>query len=202
MTKPRLLDLFCGAGGAGSGYHQAGFQVYGVDNRPQPRYPFPFVQADALEYVRRHGHAYDVIHASPPCQAYSRATSWRGKRSNHPDMIDQVREALKKTGMKYVIENVEDARHRLDFPIMLCGSMLGLKIRRHRYFECSWIPFGLAQPCRHSDDDYSHDHGKKQTESQYRQAMDCDWMTCHEARQAIPPAYTAWIGRRIMEADK
>jgi DNA (cytosine-5)-methyltransferase 1 len=162
MSRPRLLDLFSGAGGCAMGYHRAGFDVVGVDNRTQPRFPFAFVQADALEYLAAHGQEYDAIHASPPCQAYSRATAWRGKRSAHPDLIDATRTALLTTGRPYVIENVQEARFRLREPLMLCGSFFGLRIRRHRYFEAPSLPFVLLPPCTHRAGDLSHDHGGKQ----------------------------------------
>ena len=97
MTRPRLLDLFCGAGGAAVGYHRAGFDVVGVDIKPQPRYPFEFVQADALEYVAEHGHEFDAIHASPPCQLYTVANNIHGK--NHPDLLPSTRERLIASGV-------------------------------------------------------------------------------------------------------
>lgn len=201
MTRPRLLDLFCGAGGCAAGYARAGFEVHGVDNRPQPRYLLSgaatFTQADALEYLAAHGREYDAIHASPPCQAYSRATAWRGDRSRHPDLIGPVRELLEAAERPWVIENVEDAGRRMRSPVLLCGTMMGLRVRRHRMFELSaWHV--LTTDCRHARDDYSFDHGKKQAESVYRDAIGCGWMTVHEARQAIPPAYTEFVGKQLL----
>ncbi len=193
---PRLLDLFCGAGGCSVGYHRAGFDVVGVDNRPMPRYPFEFVQGDALEYVQQHGREFDVIHASPPCQAYSRATAWRGDRGNHPDLIAETRRLL--ASSVYVIENVQEARHLLRFPILLCGSIFGLPVRRHRYFEAPDVPLSLVPSCQHRRGDYSHDHGGKQTERTYTDAMGCPWMTVEEGRQAIPPAYCEFIGKQLL----
>ncbi len=182
------------------GYYRAGFHVVGVDIRPQPRYPFldRFVQADAMNppFDLR---MFDVIHASPPCQAYSRATAWRGDRGKHPDLIDQTRRLLEASGRPYVIENVQDARHRLISPMMLCGSVFGLKIRRHRYFESPALPFSLGMCCQHRTVDMSHDHGKKQTEKEYTLALGCEWMTVHEARQAIPPAYTEFMGHQLIQ---
>src|SRR3990167_9378197 len=104
--KRRLLDLFCGAGGAGMGYHRACFEVVGVDNRPMPRYPFEFHQADALEYLVAHGHEFDVIHASPPCQRYSVMTKgmWKDRLEHHPDLIAPTRVLLIRSGKPYVIE--------------------------------------------------------------------------------------------------
>jgi len=196
----RLLDTFCGAGGAAVGYHRAGFELVGIDVEPQPHYPFEFHQADALDYIREHGHEFDVIHASPPCQAYSRATAWRGSRGEHPDLIAPTREALLTAGIPYIIENVQEARELLRRPLMLCGTHFGLPIRRHRYFEIPLLGLILTPSCQHRDTDYAHDHGGKQTEAQYRDAMGCQWMTVHEAREALPPAYTEWLGRRILEA--
>ena len=196
----RLLDTFCGAGGAAVGYHRAGFEVVGVDVVPQPHFPFEFYQGDALEYIREHGQEFDVIHASPPCQAYSRATAWRGSRAEHPDLIAATREVLLSTGIPYIIENVQEARALLHRPLMLCGTHFGLPLRRHRYFEVPLLGVILTSTCQHRDSDYAHDHGGKQTEAQYRDAMGCQWMTVHEAREAIPPAYTKWLGRRILEA--
>jgi hypothetical protein len=198
--RPKLLDLFCGAGGCAMGYHRAGFDVVGVDCNPQPRFPFEFMQADALEFVAEHGQEFDAIHASPPCQAYSRATAWRGDRANHPHMIPMTRQALEMAGRPYVIENVQEARRLLRFPVMLCGSLFGLRVQRHRYFEAPSLPLILLPSCSHALDDYSFDHGGKQPESVYRDAMGCDWMTVHEARQAIPPAYTEFMGRQLLAA--
>lgn len=200
MTRPVLLDLFCGAGGCAVGYHRAGFDVVGVDLRPQPRYPFRFLQGDALEYLAEHGHEFDAIHASPPCQAYSRATAWRGDRSSHPDLIVATRRALNDAGALYVIENVQEARRLLRGAVMLCGTAFGLPIRRHRWFELSVPVRELMSPCQHRRGDYSFDHGAKQTESMYRDAMGCSWMTVYESRQAIPPAYTEWIGRQLIRS--
>lgn len=138
----RLLDLFSGAGGAAVGYHRAGFEVVGVDHRPQPRYPFRFVLADALEYLAEHGHEYDAIHASPPCQAYSRMRHlpWLAGRE-YPMFIGATRHLLDATGRPWVIENVEGAP--LLNGITLCGTMFGLKVYRHRRFESSVL---LLQP--------------------------------------------------------
>lgn len=198
-NKPLLLDTFSGAGGCTKGYQQAGFYVVGVDNRPQKRYcGDEFIQADALEFIAEHGHEFDVVHASPPCQAYSRATAWRGSRASHPDLIEDTRQALIEAGKPYIIENVQDARALLRLPFMLCGTHFGLTIRRHRYFESPVLGMILTPTCQHRPTDYAHDHGGKQTETQYRDAMQCEWMTVHEARQAIPPAYTEWIGQRLM----
>lgn len=150
--KIRLLDLYCGAGGCAVGYSRAGFDVVGVDLNPMPRYPFEFHQGDALDYLREHGHEFDVIHASPPCQAYCSLKSMPNAKV-HPDLVAPTREALEATGKPYVIENVPGAP--LLSPTMLCGTMFGLgtgdaDLRRHRLFETNWslvLPFGMF--CKH-----------------------------------------------------
>jgi C-5 cytosine-specific DNA methylase len=195
--RPLLLDLFAGAGGCAVGYHRAGFEVVGLDVERQPRYPFAFVRGDALRppFDLRD---FAVIAASPPCQAYSRATAWRGDREKHPDLIAAVRAMLAASGRPYVIETVQEGRRRLHHPIMLCGSMFGLRVQRHRYFEAPSLPLVLTPDCRHSKDDFSFDHGGKQPESAYRDAMGCEWMTVHDAREAIPPAYTEYLGKLLL----
>lgn len=200
--KPRLLDLFCGAGGAAMGYHRAGFDVVGVDIAPQPNYPFAFQQADALEVLSelidwfKLG-AYDAIHASPPCEHYANVTSWRGNTADHPDLIGATRDLLYQTDLPWVMENVPEAPLRADF--LLCGTGLGLRVRRHRSFETNWQPMSLVHPCLHRPDDYAFDHGAKQPESVYRAAMECDWMSVVESRDAIPPAYTEFIGSQLVQ---
>ncbi len=195
--KPLLLDLFCGAGGCSAGYSRAGFDVVGVDNRPQPNYPFPFIQGDALELLADPDFMaqFDAIAASPPCQHYSQATAWRGDRDNHPDLIGPTRDLLIATGLPYVIENVEGARHELRRPIMLCGSDFGLRVQRHRFFETNW-PLRLHMaPCRHVGLlPFEH-----KGERAYADAMGCEWMSSKEARQAIPPAFTQAIGAQLLE---
>ena len=194
--RPRLLDLFCGAGGAAMGYHRAGFEVVGVDLRNQPDYPFEFHQADAMTYPLE---GFDAIHASPPCQAYSEATAWRGSRANHPQLIVPTRERLMAAGVPYVIENVAGARRELRNPVRLCGSQFGLPVQSHRYFEMPWwTDWVLMPPCSHGKDQFVRDHGGKHPESEFGPAMGIDWMTTDEARQAIPPAFTEWIGQRLM----
>jgi DNA (cytosine-5)-methyltransferase 1 len=214
MSRPRLLDLFCGAGGCAVGYHRAGFDVTGVDSAPQPRYPFPFVLADALEYAAEHGNEFDAIHASPPCQAYVQ----RNKRltTRHPRLIRPTREALAALGKPFVIENVEGAP--LFFPVTLCGSLFGLRIRRHRLFECSMLL--LAPSCQHKGTVAAGYYaavyargGKGRRRGAGRrdakppplappwsEAMGIDWMTRDELAQAIPPAYTEYIGRQLLDA--
>lgn len=278
--RPRILDLFCGGGGAATGYYRAGFDVVGVDSRPQKRYPFTFVQADALEYAREHGHEFDAIHASPPCQAYSALKHMTTRE--HPQLIEPVRAMLQSSGLPYVIENVPGAPLRC--PLVLCGTMFrletscGAQLRRHRLFESNVL---LMSPgsCQHADrtigvvghayrdeaaryaerkarviavyGDHPHDpatyraakrfrpkvisisgntaenpasanHGRvitvtgstpqqntvrnklRETFSvdEARRAMGIDWLTMKELSQAIPPAYTEWIGwQRVATLD-
>jgi DNA (cytosine-5)-methyltransferase 1 len=226
-VRPRLLDLFCGAGGAAVGYHRAGFDMVGVDIRPQPNYPFEFVQADALLFMKGLlGPAwggwelgeFDAIHASPPCQAYSYLrVLWRERE--HPDLIDATRNLLRETGLPYVIENVVGSPlpRQNDlfgaYGVELCGSMFGLKVRRHRLFETN---FPIEQPaCRHQSQRavvgvYGHtgagaNRGRARARgdlngiAEWSNAMGIDWMTCNEIAEAIPPAYTELIGHQLMQ---
>ena len=198
MTRPRLLDLFCGGGGAAMGYHRAGIDVVGVDIVPQPNYPFEFHQADALRFLvdeRWQVEGFDAIHASPPCQHYANVTKWRGNANDHPALIAATRELLEASGLPWVIENVRTPELRN--PIVLCGSMFDLAVRRHRYFESPFIEFSLMEPCRHRSTDLAFMH---KGERAYADAMGCDWMTAVEGRQAIPPAYTEWIGTQLLAA--
>jgi DNA (cytosine-5)-methyltransferase 1 len=209
---PRLLDLFCGAGGAAMGYHRAGFEVVGVDVVDQPHYPFTFFQRDALDYLSlppAHIGSFDAIHASPPCQAFSVATLHRGRRqqATHPDLIAPTRDLLEASGLPYVIENVAGAPIRHD--LILCGEMFGLRVHRHRYFETGgW--FAMNQPhgahnlggalhnC-HIEDGYARQVvGNYADHEDASQAMDIDWMTRHELAEAIPPAYTQFIGEQLL----
>lgn len=202
----RLLDLFCGAGGAGMGYHQAGFEVVGVDVNPQPRYPFGFLQMDALALDMRFIRTFDAVHASPPCQRYSGAAKLHGNATGHPDLIGPARNALEQSGLPFVIENVEGAPIRRD--VMLCGTMLGLRIVKHRYFECSFPVFDLLPACDHRDV-YDPWHGPGRTAEKFRQAQGTPWIPMaggasrKEGRtgdlfNAIPPAYTRFIGAQLI----
>lgn len=194
MTRPRLLDLFCGAGGAAMGYHRAGFEVIGVDVNDQPHYAGDFfIQADALTFPLD---GYDAIHASPPCPHYANVTRWRGDPDNHPALIDPTRRRLEAAGVPWVIENVRTPAVQAD--LVLCGTQFGLPIRRHRYFAGhGWTAFQMVPPCQHRATDLPFMH---KGERAYADAMDCDWMTNREARQAIPPAFTEFIGRLIRTA--
>jgi DNA (cytosine-5)-methyltransferase 1 len=194
MTRPRLLDLFCCQGGAGKGYTDAGFDVTGVDIEPQPRYPYDFHQADALEYLAERWRDFDVVHASPPCQRYANVTQWRGSAGDHPDLLDPTRQLLNRIGLPYVLENVPEAPIRADY--LLCGSQFGLSIRRHRAFETSWRGFSLIQPCQHRGDDLPFMH---KGERAYADALGCPWMSSKGGREAIPPAYTRYVGEQLLE---
>ena len=204
----RLLDLFCGAGGAAMGYHRAGFDdITGVDIAPQPNYPFTFVLGDALEYVMQHGAEFDVIHASPPCQAYSEMQKVHQNKEKHPELIEPVRELLIKSDKTYVIENVKGAP--LINPIILCGTYFGLNIARHRLFESNVDLFKLWPPCNHNGlyskwrwEDKSKPENWRNEREKLAKAMDIDWfMTRPEVREAIPPAYTEFIGRLLQKNE-
>jgi DNA (cytosine-5)-methyltransferase 1 len=206
-ARPRLLDLFCGAGGAAMGYWRAGFDILGVDIRPMPDYPFQFVQADALEYVRAHGHQYDFIHASPPCQHYSKMTGCRpGLNDSHPDLVGVTRAELIMTGRPWVIENVVEAPVRPD--LLLCGFMFGRALYRHRIFE-SPLPLRWRFHPEHSVPSSRAGHykpghiisvaGNCYPIALAREVMGIEWMRRDELAEAIPPDFTTYIGRQILD---
>ena len=212
----RLLDLFCGAGGAAVGYHRAGFEVVGVDIEPQPNYPFKFHQGDALEILAHYEHGdhplgrFDVIHASPPCQGYSVTASLHD--AEYPELVDDVRWYLERIGLPYVIENVVGAPLRN--ATRLCGSSFGLGVRRHRLFETSPVMIGAPQ-CAHHLQPEPIDvtgtggpsgaprspggglHRKPRNLAHAREVMGIDWMTRPELSEAVPPAFTEWIGSQL-----
>lgn len=201
------------------GYSRAGFDVVGVDINPQPRYPFKFHQGDALEFVAKHGREFDAIHASPPCQAYTSMAAVNRKRWGHepksPRLIEPVRALLEWCGRPFVIENVVGSP--LQSPIVLCGSMFGLSVRRHRLFECSFA-FLNGLYCRHRGhhhvgvygdhpdggrlwarkDKKGGVHRRAASLDAGRQAMGADWMNWKELTQAIPPAYTEYLGKQLI----
>ena len=206
MSRPRLLDCYCGAGGASAGYHRAGFDVTGVDIAPQPRYPFAFIQTDALEYIAAHGHEYDAIAASPPCQQYTRLRSLH--KRTYPDLIALTRDALRAAGRPYIIENVPGAP--LIAPVVLCGTMFaGLRVYRHRLFECSFFLLSLPHS-RHRVPTMQRGYcadwpgfvtvtgGHNVPKSIAAAAIGIDWMTREELSQAIPPAYTEFLGCALL----
>jgi len=221
MTRPRLLDLFCGAGGAAMGYHRAGFDVTGVDNRPQPRYPFTFIQADAMTFPLD---GFDAIHASPPCQAFTQMSArWRGKGTKadiHPDLLTPTLAILRTLGLPYIVENVQGAKAHMRATLVLHGGMFRLGVHRPRLFEANVLilavrtpqtlsPLGVygAKPDGHTTYRY-RDNGNYKGKSlirtaksveEAREAMGIDWMTWDEIREAIPPAYTEYIGVQLLE---
>lgn len=208
MKKRIMLDAFCGAGGATKGYQRAGFYVVGVDIAPQSHYcGDEFIQADALDFLARHGSEFEFIHTSPPCQGYMRAKGLA--RKGYLQLVEPVRAALKSSGRPYVIENVPGAP--LHNPILLCGLMFGLDLYRHRLFETSFdVPFlwdyghGRSQDRLHGEQrerDIVLVVGKAMYKGyliKARRAMGIDWMNEDEIREAIPPAYTEYIGRQLM----
>lgn len=201
----RILDLFCCQGGAGMGYHKAGFTVVGVDLYPQPRYPFAFHQRDAVEFLRIHGKRFDAVHASPPCQAFTNAQKLMG--NEHPDLIAPTRELLEELDIPYVIENVPGAP--LHNPIELCGAMFSLGTYRHRLFETNWAieaPIHFDHTARTTkmgrkpiDGEMMHVVGNFSGVEKAKKAMGIDWMSRDGLRESIPPAYTEFIGRQLMK---
>lgn len=203
--RPRLLDLFCREGGAGLGFWLAGFDVVGVDIHKQPRYPFPFFQADALEFVQQFGHAFAGIHASPPCQLFS--DTQQLQQNEHPDLITPLRPLLDATGLPYVIENVEGAP--LIEPVTLCGAMFpGLRTYRHRLFETNWLltvppepehVFPLTKMGRPPQDgEFMHVVGNFSGAAAGRKAMRMPWATRDGLREAIPPDFTEYVGKQLL----
>lgn len=202
MKLPRILDLFCGAGGAAMGLHQAGFEVVGVDIKPQPHYPFEFHQADALTYPLE---GFDCYWASPPCQRYTQMLNHGlTDRQRHPDFIDVVRKQLTRTTLPWIIENV--AGSPLIHPVMLCGEMFDLRVTRHRFFESSvplTVPLhpthkGKGIRNQHSGGYYYRVYGHETGKAEWGKAMGIDWMRSCELTQAIPPAYSKFLGDQLI----
>jgi DNA (cytosine-5)-methyltransferase 1 len=219
-----VLDTYCCSGGMAMGYYLAGYDVVGVDIDPQPNYPFTFVQCDAIEYIRAHGHEFDLGHGSPPCQAYTPLNAYNHKV--YPDLIGPTREAFEAVGLPYVIENVEAAAPELRDPTLLCGPMFGLRVYRHRLFETNW---GLTVPphpkhverCTRNgylptpERPFMSIHGGKHSRAWQRAACDAmgmPWIKVpedarmdriqagiREVCEAIPPRYAQWIGERAAE---
>lgn len=199
------------------GYHRAGFtEIVGVDSRPQKRYPFTFVQGDALEYLTAHGHEYDVIHASPPCQRYSVTRTIHDSGDDHADLVDATRTLLVASGKPWIIENVQQAP--MTSAVMLCGIMFNLGVIRHRIFESSLLllaPHHVRHPrdkhtgteAKPGQNGYSSGKhglicvaGNNFNTTAARKAMGIDWMTGKELAQAIPPAYTEYLGRQLLRS--
>lgn len=200
----RMLDLFCKAGGCTRGYQQAGFYVVGVDIDPQPNYcGDEFIQADALGLDMDFIRTFDAVHASPPCQRYSMMQRIHKNPDKHPDLVEPTRSLVMDTGLPYVIENVYGAP--LKTHAMLCGTMFGLKIAKHRYFETNFpLPY-LMPSCNHKGI-YDCYHGGEQARGErvkLTSIMGIDWfMTREELRNAIPPAYTKFIGEHLITKIK
>lgn len=214
-NRPRLLDLFCGAGGAARGYRAAGFYVVGVDNKPQPNYcGDEFVEADAFEYLAEEWSGFVAAHGSPVCKDYSPTRALHTTR--YPRWIAPLRMMLLQVGLPYVIENVAGARGHMLSPLTLCGSSFGLGVRRHRLFETSWQVMRPPQ-CRHDlqpepidvtgtgarrsgdrPDGRGGNSRKPRNLAEARAAMGIDWMNRNELSQAIPPAYTQFIGEQLI----
>ncbi len=214
QEKPRLLDLFCCAGGAGVGYSRAGFEVVGVDIKLQPRYPLPFIQADVLTLDPKFIALFDAVHASPPCQSYSDLAKRNRNADAWPRLLDPVRDMLIRSSLPYIIENVEGAPLRN--PIMLCGTMFkGLRVIRHRLFETNFpllTPPHGKHPLVHTFDKRKSQYGKTNDMRDFvsvngggnctvmaaRDAMGIEWMTKNELNEAIPPAYTRFVGEQLL----
>ncbi|MGX1222951.1 SAM-dependent methyltransferase [Streptomyces ambofaciens] len=203
--RPRLLDLYCCQGGAAKGYDDAGFDVTGVDKDPQSRYPYRFVQADAIAFVLEHGAAFDFIHASPPCQHDTDCQRIQG--NTHPDLIAPTRTALDTTGRPWVMENVGGAVPKLRAPVMLCGQMFALANYRHRFFETGG-GFTLEQPGHPAHLIPQAKMGRPVPLGHYgqfvgnfsgvplaREVLGVPWMNRDGIRECIPPAYAEHIGR-------
>jgi len=213
MRRPKLLDLFCGAGGAGMGYFRAGFEVVGVDIKLQSRYPFEFHQADALTFPLD---GFAAIHASPPCQDYSKNLRGLVRGGQYPRLVDAMRDRLEGSGVPWIIENVEGAPLPVQSDLFgahgieLCGTMFGLLVRRHRLFEASF-PIAAPRGCDHSVEiinpydnkarqKFREIHGVDPRRGAWQAAMDVPWMSATEATEAIPPAYTEYIGAAMLRS--
>jgi DNA (cytosine-5)-methyltransferase 1 len=211
MVRPRLLDLYCGAGGASEGYHRAGFEVIGVDILEQPAYPFRFIQADATTFPLD---GLQAIHASPPCQAFTQMSArWRGRSDiadGHADLLTPTRERFAGLSVPWVIENVPGAIDLMEPTVTLHGAMFGLGVNRPRLFESNVLlmapkqgrhrkPIGVYG--RYPDGrslGRMRNNGNGGGKSKIRVAMGIDWMTWKQIREAIPPAYTHYIGAQLM----
>lgn len=199
MNGREILDVCCGPGGAARGYQMAGWRVTGVDTNPQPAYcGDEFHQADALAVLR--GEVLDLsrfaaVHASFPCQTFARVTAWRGQREDHPDLVTPGLPLLDALGLPYVVENVPEAAPPLRADVTLCGSQFGLNVKRHRIFQLNWPLDAMLPPCHHHRGLLPFMH---KGERAYADAMGCTWMDKTAARQAIPPAYTEFIGGQLL----
>lgn len=219
VTRPRLLDLFCGAGGAGMGYHRAGFDVVGVDIDPQPFYPFTFIEADAVTFPLD---GFDAIHASPPCQRFSTmGNRWKDSRAENPDHLTPTLERLRGLTTPWVVENVPGSAPPLRPTLMLHGGMFGLRVNRPRLFESNVLIMAARSP-RAVDaigvygkgpdgrqlwkrSEYYKRDGRllfraPRSLAEAQTAMGMDWADWHGTKEAIPPAYTEHIGAQLIDA--
>lgn len=205
--KFKLLDLYCCGGGAGYGYEQAGFDVTGIDIKPQPKHRGKFIQADAIEYLKNHWHEYDIIHASPPCQAYSKASmQFRKTGKVYVDLIELTRKTLIETGLPYVIENVPGSP--LINPIELCGAMFEMRTYRHRLFESNVNlnspphPEHIAPNAKMGrppkDGEFIQYVGHFSGVKMVQEMTGLYWLGQNELAQSIPPQYTKYIGKQLI----
>jgi DNA (cytosine-5)-methyltransferase 1 len=217
VVRPLLLDLFCCEGGAAVGYHRAGFDVIGVDIEPQPRYPFHFIRADVMtldmDWITTHANA---IHASPPCQSYTTMSNRHG--SKELELIEPVRELLRATGLPYIIENVVGARRHMKDPLMLHGGHFGINVYRPRLFESNVLLMAPtpAKPPKNAAAVYGRERDAgyliwervdgsrlvRASLDEAREAMGMPWASWNGCREAIPPAYTEFIGAQLLEHVK
>jgi hypothetical protein len=215
VSEPLLLDLYCCAGGAAVGYAAAGWRVVGVDIAPQPDYPHEFHRGDAIEFAKENGHEFTAVHASPPCQGEGGLAKGTSPElaDRHPHLIGPTRDVLDAVGLPYVIENVTGSDIRRD--VTLCGEMFGLGVIMHRHFELGgWSAEGpehrphrgYVRGWRHGvwrDGPYVAAYGRgggKATAAEMREAKRIDWTSDHQAlREALPPAYTEWVGARLLD---
>jgi DNA (cytosine-5)-methyltransferase 1 len=208
--RPKVLDLFCGAGGASMGLWRAGFDVTGIDIVSMPNYPFEFHRADALEYVAEHGHKFDAFWAGPPCQRYSKMSNCRpGLAATYPDLVGPTRDALDVLGLPYVIENVVGSTVRPD--VTLCGFMFGRDLYRHRVFESNrmlWEPRHVPHTMPASKAGHWRPGTVMSVSGHFapvahaRKIMEIDWTNREELAESIPPYYAEFIGRQIIEQTR
>jgi DNA (cytosine-5)-methyltransferase 1 len=206
VTKPKLLDAFCGEGGAGMGYSHAGFDVVGVDIIPQPRYPFDFVQDDAIDFIKKHGHEFDAIHTSPVCKRYTACSVLNNVE--HPDQIPSVRDALIASNKPWIIENVVGAP--LLNPTQLCGCMFNLRTYRPRQFETNSFHIPQMSHQEHraplakmgrpvKPHEFMHIAGHYSNVTLAREIMGMPWGSRDGISQAIPVVYAEYVGRHLMK---
>jgi DNA (cytosine-5)-methyltransferase 1 len=209
--RKRLLELCCNIGGSGEGFRRAGFKVTGVDIVHKERYPFEFIQADAIEYAKAHAHEYDAVSAAPPCQRYTALQKGTNaaRGYEYPDLYEPMRDALKASGVPYIIEN---PAARPD--VVLCGEMFGLGVIRHRNFELGGWKMDQPKHIKHRGRVRGYRHGRwfdgpyiaaygkgggKGNVQEMQEAMGINWTDVHEElTEAIPPAYTEYIGKHLM----